>query len=102
MLHSPDECLGRSMNIAEAIVFVVDDDASVRRAMQRLLHSVGLPSKRSPRRGSFYDVSRLLARRALSLTCRCPKLNGLTLQELLAGGRTPDANHLPYRLRDCP
>ena len=55
-LHPLSACGGRSMTIAEVSVFIVDDDASFRRAVQRLLHSVGLPVETFASRGSFHAV----------------------------------------------
>ena len=71
------------MTIAEVNVFIVDDDASFRRAVQRLLHSVGLPVE------AFASAQEFLRRElptrpaCLLLDVRMPEVNGLQLQELL-------------------
>ena len=69
--------------MAEARVYVVDDDAAVRKALSLLLETVGY------RVGSFADPTEFLARlSALEPGCividiRMPKLSGLRLQESL-------------------
>ena len=71
------------MTIAEVNVFIVDDDASFRRAVQRLLHSVGLSVE------AFASAQEFLLREfptrpaCLLLDVRMPEVNGLQLQELL-------------------
>jgi RNA polymerase sigma factor (sigma-70 family) len=71
------------MTIAGVNVFIVDDDASFRRAVQRLLHSVGLPVETFASAQEF--LSRELPTRpaCLLLDIRMPEVNGLQLQELL-------------------
>ena len=67
-----------------ATVFVVDDDASMREAMQRLLGSLGLPVE------TFASAREFLQRRGtdvpgcLVLDVRLPGLSGLDLQRELA------------------
>ena len=72
-------------------VFIIDDDSSVRIAIQGLLKSVGLRSE------SFASAQEFLARRAadgpscLVLDVRLPGLSGLDFQRQLAdaGVRIP-------------
>lgn len=70
-----------------ATVFVVDDDPSVRTAVQRLLASVGLPCE------TFANAAEFLARSAagvsgcLVLDVRMPGASGLDLQRLLNQGQ---------------
>ena len=65
-------------------VFVIDDDASIRRSIQGLLKSVGLRSE------SFSSTQEFLARRAtegpscLVLDVRLPGLSGMDFQRQLA------------------
>ena len=76
---------------ATALVFVVDDDASVRKSLARLLKAAGYEAE------TFASVRDFLARRphdgpcCLVLDVRMPGLTGLELQEALAGKghRTP-------------
>ncbi|MEX2494522.1 MAG: response regulator transcription factor [Woeseia sp.] len=67
----------------QATVFIVDDDASIRHAMQLLLRSVGLSAETFASAGDFldqYDGSRA---GCLILDIRMPGLGGLELQERL-------------------
>jgi FixJ family two-component response regulator len=69
---------------SEALVFVVDDDNSVRKALARLIRSVGLNVE------TFASARDFLARRphdgsaCLILDIRMPDLSGLDLQKELA------------------
>jgi FixJ family two-component response regulator len=72
------------MSGAEAIVFVVDDDASVREALESLIRSSGLAVK------TFASAADFLARpppdvpSCLILDVRLPGLSGLDLQKQMA------------------
>ncbi len=77
------------MTESEALVFVVDDDDSVRKALARLIRSVGLNVE------TFASAREFLARgphngsACLILDVRMPGLSGLDLQkELAASGST--------------
>lgn len=77
------------MTDSEALVFVVDDDDSVRKALARLMRSVGLNVE------TFGSASEYLAREphpgpaCVILDVRMPGLSGLDLQkELAASGST--------------
>jgi FixJ family two-component response regulator len=71
---------------AEALVFVVDDDAALRASLQDLLGSVGL------RVAAFASAQEFLRRphpevpSCLGLDVRLPGLSGLELQQRLAAG----------------
>jgi len=79
-----DEARGTRTIMDEPIVFIVDDDEAVRRAMERLIRSVGL------RVESFASAQEFLTREAppepacIVLDVRMPGLSGLDLQEKLA------------------
>jgi RNA polymerase sigma factor (sigma-70 family) len=76
---------------SEPVVFIVDDDASVRKSLERLVRSVGLRGE------TFASPSEFLQRAVddgpscLVLDVRMPELSGLALQERLAaaGPRIP-------------
>jgi FixJ family two-component response regulator len=65
-------------------VFVVDDDASLRRALARLLHSAGYQTETFASAESFLAQSRFDAPGCILLDVRMPGLNGLELQQALA------------------
>jgi len=73
------------VNVTEATVYVVDDDASVRRGLERLLRSAG------HRVVTFGSAREFLERRDVERPCclvldiRMPGQNGLDLYETLIG-----------------
>ena len=66
------------------VVFVIDDDASVRDAVKNLLESVGLNVQVFKSTEEFRQASRPDAASCLVLDVRLPGSNGLELQEALA------------------
>lgn len=64
-------------------VFIVDDDASVRRALQALLGEVGIPAADFPSAEAFLEVVGDDTRGCLLLDVRMPGMSGLQLQEVL-------------------
>jgi RNA polymerase sigma factor (sigma-70 family) len=72
----------------EGMVFVIDDDASVRRALSRLLRSVGYPFECFPSARAFLARPPGPIPSCVVLDYRMPGLNGLELQNaLIAAGR---------------
>jgi FixJ family two-component response regulator len=69
---------------SQAIVFVVDDDASVREAMQRLFRSVGLRAEVFGSTAEFLRSKLADGPRCLVLDVRLPGLSGLDFQTELA------------------
>src|ERR1700731_2672882 len=65
-------------------VFVVDDDAAVRLAIQGLLHSVGLRSEAFATAPDFLHSDRPEGSSCLILDVRLPGINGLDFQRELA------------------
>ena len=65
-------------------VFVVDDDPSIRRALVRLIKSVGCEVETYPTAKEFLDVYDGTRAGCLVLDIRMPGLSGLELQEVLA------------------
>jgi CheY-like chemotaxis protein len=77
-----------ALNDQSAIVFLVDDDASVRRALARLIKSAGYQVDTFASAREFLDRARPSEGRAcLVLDVRMPQLSGIELQrELRAAG----------------
>ena len=70
--------------MSEAIVFIVDDDAAVRRALERLVGSVGLDVETFASAREFLDRDPPEQPACLVLDVRMPGLSGLDLQKELA------------------
>ena len=73
---------------AAPIVFVVDDDISVRRSLQSLIDSAGWQSETFASAQEFLSYPRVLAPSCLVLDVTLPDLNGLELQKRIAVDRT--------------
>lgn len=72
------------MTKAEAIVFVVDDDTSVRTAIKRLIKSIGFQVKTFDSPQAFLEQEPCDNPKCLILDVRMPGMSGLELQERLA------------------
>jgi FixJ family two-component response regulator len=79
------------MSDDQAVVFVVDDDASMRAAMESLIRSVGLSVMLFGSAGEFLEFKRTDAPACLVLDVRMPGLSGLDLQREL----THSGNAIP-------
>jgi FixJ family two-component response regulator len=75
----------------EPVVFIVDDDAAVRRSLERLVRSVGLRGETFASATEFLQREPADGPSCLVLDVRMPGLSGLALQETLsaAGRRLP-------------
>ena len=69
---------------AELIVFVVDDDAPVREALQRLMRSVGLQAQTFGTTAEFLNAKLPDVASCLVLDVRLPGISGLDFQSELA------------------
>jgi FixJ family two-component response regulator len=69
---------------ADAVVFVVDDDAAVRRSLENLIRSVGLRSETFASAQEFLHSKRPDVPGCLVLDVRLPGLSGLDLQKRMA------------------
>jgi len=67
-------------------VYVVDDDDSIRRALKRLLRSVGYHALTFASAEEFLEFAPEPGEGCLVLDIRLPKMTGLELQESLASG----------------
>jgi RNA polymerase sigma factor (sigma-70 family) len=73
---------------SDGMVFVIDDDASVRKALARLLRSVGYTYECFPSASTFLARPTASIPSCVVLDYRMPGLNGLELQNaLIAAGR---------------
>ncbi len=70
------------------IVFVVDDDISVRESLQLLIEFAGWQPKMFASAGEFLEHPRITMPSCLVLDISLPDLNGLELQKLIASERT--------------
>jgi len=75
------------MSDATPIVFVVDDDVSVRRSLELLIASAGWKPETFASAQEFLSSPRVLAPSCLVLDFSLPDLNGLELQKRIASDR---------------
>jgi FixJ family two-component response regulator len=73
---------------SQAIVFVVDDDVSVREALESLVRSAGFKVETFPSAQDFLACRRVDAPSCLVLDVRLPGLSGLDLQKRIAEANT--------------
>ncbi|MCP3725807.1 response regulator [Paraburkholderia sp. CNPSo 3272] len=73
---------------ATPIVFVVDDDISVREAIEAMIHFAGLRAETYTCAQDFLKRPRVKAPSCLVLDVMLPDLSGLDLQSLIAAERT--------------
>jgi FixJ family two-component response regulator len=79
------------MSQAKPIVFVVDDDVSVRESLEALIHFEGWQAETFASAEAFLSRSRVDVPSCLVLDVGLPNLNGLELQKRIA----PDRNDMP-------
>jgi FixJ family two-component response regulator len=75
------------MTVVSPIVYIVDDDVSVRESLESLVASIGWRSQVFASAQEFLLCPRQLSPSCLLLDMSLPDLNGLELQELIAGDR---------------
>jgi FixJ family two-component response regulator len=73
------------MKDIKPVVFIVDDDSSVRRSLERLIQSVGLTAKSFASAEQFIQSGHREETGCLVLDVRMPEISGLDLQEKLSG-----------------
>jgi FixJ family two-component response regulator len=74
---------------APPIVFIVDDDESIRRGLSSILRSVGLNVRMFGSAGDFLSTPLPETPSCLVLDIRLPGMSGLTLQEQIAKRKHP-------------
>jgi FixJ family two-component response regulator len=77
------------MSLADTLVLVLDDDAAFRRAVERLLVSVGLSVVTFASVPAFFQAAPPAGPACLVLDVRMPGVSGLELQERLAAMEPP-------------
>jgi FixJ family two-component response regulator len=77
------------MTDGPATIFVVDDDPSVRRGLERLLRSAGYRAETFASAREFLQRADPAAGACLVLDVRMPGQGGLELSEVLAAGNHP-------------
>jgi len=77
-----------SSNAAAPVVFIVDDDISVRESLELLIRSQGWQAETFESAKEFLDRPRVLVPSCLVLDVSLPGLNGLELQKRVAAERT--------------
>ena len=77
-----------TMEVAKSIVFVVDDDVSVRESLELLIHHEGWQAETFASAQEFLDRPRAFVPSCLLLDISLPGLNGLDLQRRIAVERT--------------
>jgi FixJ family two-component response regulator len=75
------------MSVATPIVFIVDDDISVRDSLELLVRAAGWQPKLFASAQEFLSHPRALVPSCLVLDVNLPDLNGLDLQKRIAGDR---------------
>ncbi|MBN8895494.1 MAG: response regulator transcription factor [Rhodanobacter sp.] len=86
-----DQSRPTAMSPATPVVFVVDDDISVRESLQLLLHAAGWQARIFPTAQAFLDHPSAMVPSCLILDVNLPGLNGLDLQQRIAAERP----HMP-------
>jgi FixJ family two-component response regulator len=85
----PEESVPERAHIDQAIVYVVDDEPSIRNSTKELLESVGLPVQTFASAQDFLGSDRPDVPGCLVLDVRLPGLSGLDLQRELARMSNP-------------
>jgi FixJ family two-component response regulator len=83
-----DQILGQPMSSALPIVFVVDDDVSVREALELSISNAGWQPETFESAQEFLSRPRTLVPSCLVLDVALPGLNGLELQKRIAADRS--------------
>ena len=87
--NAPDfEPRSSAMLHATPVVFVVDDDVSVRKSLELLIDSAGWQAKTFASAEEFLSFPRVLAPSCLVLDVTLPDINGLELQKRVAVDRS--------------
>jgi FixJ family two-component response regulator len=86
-VRAPDHKLGLPVSHATPVVFVVDDDISVRESLELMIRQAGWRPELFASAQEFLSYPRIFAPSCLILDVNLPDLNGLDLQERVAVDR---------------
>ncbi|WP_234837835.1 response regulator transcription factor [Sinorhizobium meliloti] len=86
-----NEARSSSMSQVPPVVFVVDDDISVRESLELLIRSAGWLPKLCASARDFLSLPQVVAPSCLILDVNLPDLSGLDLQKLVS----PERTHMP-------
>ena|SRR5437867_9732993 len=87
------------MNNARALIYVVDDDVSVREGLESLLRSAGFTVQTFSSAQEFLASARADVPSCLVLDVQLPGLSGLDLQQELAKADVQDPDYFSHRSR---
>ena len=90
------------MKQEESVVYVVDDDPSLRGAIDSLLRSAGWRVQTFVSARDFLDAKPRARHACLVLDVGLPGLSGLDLQSELIKKQDPDSRHFHHRPRRRP
>ncbi len=97
-----DTSVGASQaGASDRVVDIVDDDESVRRALWRLLNSIGVQSRTFGSAGEYLESVELASADCLLLDLHLPEMSGMDLLEKLRG-IVPDLHVICMTGRDEP
>ncbi|MGC1647007.1 MAG: response regulator transcription factor [Candidatus Sulfotelmatobacter sp.] len=82
------DAVGSSMSTVTPIVFIVDDDVSVRESLELLIQNEGWQAETFASAHEFLDHPRTALPSCLILDVSLPGVNGLELQQRVAADRT--------------
>lgn len=77
------------MDGPQSVIFVVDDDPSIRRSLRNLLRSVGFQVEAFPSARDYLENPQIDAPGCLVADVRLPGMSGLDLQREVAGAAVP-------------
>lgn len=86
--YTPNDIGSAAMPSERPVVFVVDDDISVRESLELLIGSAGWQPEVFESAMEFLAQPRMAVPNCLILDVNLPELNGLDLQQLIAAERT--------------
>lgn len=72
-----------SRSFGKFVIYIVDDDDSIRRALKRLFKSIGMKAQTFASAAEFLEYADLDSKSCLVLDVKMPVIDGFELQEIL-------------------